>query len=59
MMQANESINNIYDEALANWHALNERMKNQDLSGIEPWPLVCRTRILPQPNRITAVSRQI
>ena len=27
MMQANESIINIYDEALANWHALNEGMK--------------------------------
>ena len=27
MMQANESINNIYDDALANRHALNEKMK--------------------------------
>ena len=38
---------NIYDDALANWHALNERMKNSDLSGIEPGPLVCRMKIIP------------
>ena len=34
-------------DAIANWQILNERVKkNQDLSGIEPGPLVCRKRIL-------------
>ena len=37
MMQANESIINIYDEALANWHALNERKKKiRTCRGLNP-----------------------
>ena len=33
MMQANGSIINIYDDALANWHALNERMIKSEPAG--------------------------
>ena len=38
-----------YNEALANWHIQNGRMKNQDLlMGIEPRPLACWMRNFPQ-----------
>ena len=41
-------------------HTKWENEKTPDLSGIEPGPLVCRTRIIPLSHwhRITAISRQ-
>ena len=46
MMQASKSISDVYDYAMANWHALNERMKKTGSIGIEPGPLVFRTIII-------------
>ena len=42
-MQANEITINVYDDTLANWHALNEKEKKSiAFRGLDPVPLICR-----------------
>ena len=49
----------ICDNALANWHTLNERVKNQDLSEIEPQASsLPEENVTTVPHRITMVPRQ-
>ena len=59
-VQANEFLIDIYNDALANWHTLNESEKNQDLSGIGPLAFCLPDEnFTTAPQRITMVLKQI
>ena len=50
-MKANKITFDIYDDALANWHTLNERVKKiRTYRGLNSGPLICRARILASRN---------
>ena len=50
----------MYDDALANWHTLNERVKKSVPVGVEPRPSRLPDKnFTTAPHRITMVTRQI
>ena len=60
MMQANQSITKFYDDAMANWHTLNQRIKKSGPVGDYTRPsYLLYGNFTTEPHMFTVVSRQI
>ena len=60
MIEIGEELNDIYDDALANWHTLNERVKKS--GPVRDWTQACglpNKTCITAAHRITMVPRQI